>query len=89
MSTPERITLTDEKGNPLAFKRTAESKKDGKTLCTYSTDDGKLKADVAFDDDALQDADPDTLSRIVARAVSDDVIARAENAKHERPDSHP
>ena len=54
MSTPERITLKDERGNSLAFKRTAESKKDGKTLCTYTSDDGKLKADIALDDDALR-----------------------------------
>ena len=89
MSTPETIELKDEKGNPLTFKRTAESKSDGKTLCTYTSADGKLKADVAFDDDALQDAEPDTIARLVARAIADDVIARAENAKRERPDSHP
>lgn len=86
MSTPETINLTTPQGEPITFKRTAESKSDGKTLCTYSTDDGKTKADVAFDDDALQDTEPATLARVVARAIADNLLAKS---KRTPPDSHP
>lgn len=89
MSTPERITLKDERGNSLVFKRTAESKKDGKTLCTYSTDDGKLKADVALADDTLDFTEPLVIERTIARAIADDLLAKAPNTAHERPDSRP